>query len=255
MQAVINRLTGLLDRHDPGGVLGLYLYGSAAVSGLRPNSDIDLLMITERSLTVDEREGLVEFLFQFSGRRASVTPGRPLELTSAVRDDLVPWSYPPRCDFLYGEWLRTEFADGRLPQPHVAPDLAVLLTTLQQHALVLRGPDPADLLRPIPASDLRRSLHDSLPPLLDDLVGDERNVLLTLARMLVTLKTGEIVAKDEAVRRILPVVAESDRSVLTLAAGGYLGQRQDDWSRKQQEAHETAAHLATQIRASHAAGI
>jgi len=255
VQAVIDRLTGLLDRHDPGRVLGFYLYGSAAVSGLRPDSDIDLLMVTARSLGVDEREGLVGFLFQFSGRRATMTPGRPLELTSVVRDDVVPWSYPPRCDFLYGEWLRAEFADGRLPQPHVAPDLAVLLTTVQQHALVLRGPDPADLLRPVPPSDLRRSLHDSLPALLDDLVGDERNVLLTLARMLVTLKTGEIVAKDEAVRRVLPVVRESDRSVLTLAEGGYLSQCQDDWSHRQEEAYETAAHLASQIRASHAGGI
>ncbi len=116
MQAVIDRLAGHLDGHDPGGLLGLYLYGSAVLSGLRPNSDLDLLMVTERSLTVDEREGLVGFLFQFSGRRATVTPGRPLELTSVVRDDVVPWSYPPTCDFVYGEWLRTEFTDGRLPQ-------------------------------------------------------------------------------------------------------------------------------------------
>jgi len=228
VRAVIDCLTRHLDKHDPGGLLGFYLYGSAVLSGLRPDSDVDLLMVTERSLSVDERERLVRFLFQFSGRRAIVLPGRPLELTSVVRDDVVPWSYPPRCDFLYGEWLRTEFADGRLPQPHVAQDLAVLLTTLQQHALVLRGPDPADLLRPVPPSDLRRSLFDSLAPLLDDLVGDERNVLLTLARMLVTLETGEIVAKDEAVRRILPVVRESDHSVLALTAGGYLGQCQDD---------------------------
>lgn len=128
----------------------------------------------------------------------------------------------------------------------------MLLTTLQQHALVLRGPDPADLLRPVPASDLRRSLHDSLWLLLDDLVGDERNVLLTLARMLVTLETGEIVAKDEAVRRILPAVRDSDRSVLALAAGGYLGQREGDWSHMHGEAYETAAHLATRIRASRA---
>jgi hypothetical protein len=45
------------------------------------------------------------------------------------------------------------------------------------------------------------------PPLCDPaLQRDERNVLLTLARMLVTLETGEIVAKDETVRRTLPVL-------------------------------------------------
>lgn len=250
MQAAIDRVTSHLKRHDPGGVLGIYLYGSAVVGGLQPNSDIDLLMVTERSLTVDEREDLAGFLLQFSGRRATVTSGQPLDLTSVVRDDVVPWRYPPRCDFLYGEWLRTDIAGGRLPQPHAAADLAVLLTTLQQHALVLRGLDPAEFLCPVPPSDLRRSLFDSLAPLLDNLVGDERNVLLTLARMLVTLQTGEIVAKDEAARRILPVVSESNRLVLALAAESYLGQCEDDWSHWQTEAHAAAAHLSTQIHAS-----
>lgn len=249
MQAVIDRLTRHFEEHDPGGLLGFYLYGSAVLGGLRPNSDVDFLMVTERSLSVGERQGLLGFLFQFSGRRATVAPGRPLELTSVVLGDVVPWTYPPRCDFRYGEWLRTEFADGRLPQPHIAPDLVVVLTTVQQHALVLRGPAPGELLRPVPASDLRRSMHDGLAPLLDDLVGDERNVLLTLARMLVTLESGEIVAKDEAVRRILPGLRHSDRSVLALAAGGYVGQSDDDWSRSQGEAHATAEHLAALIRA------
>ncbi|MDQ0373940.1 aminoglycoside adenylyltransferase domain-containing protein [Cellulomonas humilata] len=47
-----------------------------------------------------------------------------------------------------------------------------------------------------PVADLRRSIDDSLEPLLDGLVGDERNVVLTLARMVVTLETGAIVSKD-----------------------------------------------------------
>lgn len=203
VQPVIDRLAEHVAKSDPGGVLGLYLFGSSVAGGLRPSSDIDLLIVTERSLSLDERKCLVAFLLQFSGRRATIEPGRPLEVTSVVLSDVVPWTYPPVCDFLYGEWLRTQFVEGRVPEPQVNPDLAVLLTTLQQHAEVLRGPDPTSLLRPVPLADLRRSARDSLVPLLSDLIGDERNVLLTLARMLVTLDTGDIVPKDEAVRWIL----------------------------------------------------
>lgn len=249
MHAIIDRFAEQLDRSDPGGVLGLYLFGSSVIGGLRPESDIDLLMVTERSLTGDERGALVTFLLGFSGRRASVTPGRPLEVTSLVRADVVPWTYPPRCDFLYGEWLRNELLDGLLPQPHANPDLAVVLTTLQQHALVLRGPDPGDLFEPVPPADLRRALHAGLEPLLNDLVGDERNVLLTLARMLTTLETGEIVPKDQAVSRILPALGEPDRSLLALAAGAYLGLRRDDWSQRRDDVMDTALRLGARVRA------
>lgn len=245
----VGRLVRHLEEHDPGGVLGVYLFGSAALDGLRPDSDLDVLVVTERSLSIGERSELLDVLLRYSGRRATVEPGRPLEITTVVRNDLVPWTYPPRCDFLYGEWLRTEFGDGMVPEPHPNPDLAVLVTTLQQRSLTLRGPGPADLLEPVPPADLRRSLRDSLPPLLDDLEGDERNVLLTLARMVVTLDTGRIFAKDEAARRILPSLPEPYQAALLLAVDGYLGEVADDWSSRRADARDAAGHLAERIRA------
>ena len=56
-----------LDRQDPGGVLGVYLYGSATTGGLRHDSDIDLLVVTRRSLTGGERAALVSVLLTHSG--------------------------------------------------------------------------------------------------------------------------------------------------------------------------------------------
>jgi predicted nucleotidyltransferase len=245
---VMQDLLGLVETHDHGGVVGLYLFGSAVVGGLRQDSDIDLLLLTHRSLRHDERESLVQFLLSCSGRRATRGPGRPIELTSLVLEDVVPWTYPPVCDFLYGEWLRDEFGDGRVPERHTNPDLAVLLTSLQQHAQVLTGRRPTELLAPVPAQDLRRSVKDSLASLLADRDGDERNVLLTLARMVVTLDTGGIVSKDEAARQVLPSLNRRGRSVMTLSLRGYLGEVQDDWSDHRIELAETAAILAARIQ-------
>ncbi|MGH3118721.1 MAG: aminoglycoside adenylyltransferase domain-containing protein [Pseudonocardiaceae bacterium] len=248
MQRAVERLSQHLETQDPGGVLGLYLFGSWVAGGLHPDSDIDLLMLTDRSLSLAERRGLVELLLQFSGRRATVEPGRPLELTSLVLDDVVPWTYPPVCDLLYGEWLREEFGDGRVPERHVNPDLAVLLTTVQQHVESVRGPNPAELLEQVPTQDLYRSMLDGLAPLLRELVGDERNVLLTLARMVVTFDTGRVVSKAEAARQVMSSLQEPRRSVMTLALGGYLGELSDDWSQCQVEAKSTAQYLAERIR-------
>lgn len=246
---MVRDLKSLVGKRDPGGVVGFYLYGSAVGGGLRPDSDIDLLLLTERSMLRDEREALLQFLLNFSGRRAMTAPGRPIEFTSLVITDVVPWTYPPMCDFQYGEWLRDNFSRGGVPERHLNPDLTVLLTSLQQDVQVLIGRPPTDLLDPVPVQDLRRSMKDSLPSLLGDLNGDERNVLLTLARMVVTLDTGQIVSKDEAARQVLPHLNESGRSAMTLALRGYLGEVQDHWSDHHRALEDTAAILATRIRA------
>ncbi len=249
VEPVIQMLKSHLQRTDPGGVLAVHLFGSSAMGGLRPDSDIDVLMLTQRSLSRPDRERLAAFLLRFSGRRATVAPGRPLEVTSVVVDDVVPWRYPPVCDFLYGEWLRDDFLAGAVPERHANPDLAVLVTTARQHAIPVLGPHLLDLLEPVPVEDLRRAVHDSLDLLLEDLAGDERNVLLTLARMVVTVESGRIVGKDEAVDQILLSLGEPHRFVLCLAARGYLGSVADVWSDRAQEAAATAEHLAERIRA------
>jgi streptomycin 3"-adenylyltransferase len=169
-------------------------------------------------------------------------------VTSIVIDDVVPWVYPPVCDFLYGEWLRDEFVGGHTPERHINPDLAVVITMLLQRSEVLLGLAPTNLLEPVPRQDLYRSMQDSLAPLLDDLEGDERNVVLTLARMAVTLETGQIASKDEAAAQVLLSLDEPHRSVMTLAMNAYRGQVQDDWSERQVQARETAEHIAERIR-------
>jgi aminoglycoside 9-adenylyltransferase len=248
MTPVVDELHGFLRRSDPGGVVAVALFGSSAVGGLRPDSDLDVVTLTRRSLTQQDRRALVDYLLRVSGSRATRGPGRPIELTSLVLDDVVPWAYPATCDFLYGEWLRDDYLDGRLPKREVDSNLPVLITTAREHTIRLSGPDVGELLDPVPESDLFRSLHDGLTALLDNLVGDERNVLLTLARMIVTLETGQIVPKDEAAAHVLPSVPSADQSVLTLAAQAYRGETIDDWDLHRQGAADTAQHLADRIR-------
>jgi predicted nucleotidyltransferase len=248
VEPCIEQLLGHLRLADPGGVLGAYLFGSSAVGGLRPQSDIDVLVVIGRSLSRLERRRLVDLLLKLSGRGATASPGRPLELTALVLDDVVPWTYPPICDFLFGEWMRDDVLNGRAPERHVNTDIAVLITTTRQHAICLLGPRPADLLEPVPLQDLHTCIRDSLAPLMSDLVGDERNVLLTLARMLVTLETGRVLPKNEAADLIAPSVPERQRSVLSLAARAYEGRAVDRWSDLRDEVQLTAYHLAERVR-------
>lgn len=48
-----------------------YLYGSAVAGGLRPDSDLDTLVVSGRSLTGDERAAIIQRLMPSSGRPPS----------------------------------------------------------------------------------------------------------------------------------------------------------------------------------------
>jgi hypothetical protein len=85
------------------------------------------------------------------------------------------------------------------------------------------GPPPAGLLDPVPRDDLERAVVAGIPGLLADLDDDTRNVLLTLARILVTVETGEIVAKDDAAARVLRRLGARQLAVLERARDAYLG--------------------------------
>jgi predicted nucleotidyltransferase len=203
--------------------LGGYLHGSTATGRMQPTSDIDLLVVTARPMTDDERRALVTGILPLSGRRALGGAARPVELTIVVHDDVRPWRIPPIEDFLYGEWERAAYEAGDLPLRRPNGDLAPLLTMVLDARRAIFGPPPAELLDPVPRDDLERAVVAGIPGLLADLDDDTRNVLLTLARILVTVETGEIVPKDDAAARVRRRLGARQRAVLERARDAYLG--------------------------------
>lgn len=250
MNELLAPVLGHLDQSAPGDVIGFYLYGSATTTGLRPDSDIDLLMLTRRSLTDFERSALVSLLLEVSGwkghagRFPEAATRQPLEVTSLVLDDLRPLTGSPCCDFQYGEWLREDLLAGLLPQPVRDPDVVALLAAAQDSYEVLRGPAVENLLEPVPPELLRQALLAVVPDVSQGVVGDERNSLLTLARIIVTLDTGQVVSKDAAAQAVAPKLIGNDRVLLDYARAGYLGEVSDDWNDKSSQAKALACTLA-----------
>ncbi|TWA69359.1 streptomycin 3'-adenylyltransferase [Azospirillum baldaniorum] len=210
-----------------------YLYGSAVAGGLRPNSDLDILVVTERSLSQDERVAIVRRLLPISGSAAVGGPGRPIELTILARPALIPWRHPGCLELQYGEWMRAEFERGDMPVwPCQDPDVAVLIETARRGALPLFGPPVAAVLDPVPRADFVRAMLDMVPILIPGIEegDDRRNGLLTLARIWTTLTTGEILPKDQAADWALARLPEEHRRVLAHARAAYLGEEREDWS-------------------------
>lgn len=210
-------------------VVGAYLHGSSVLGGLKPASDVDILVVSQLPMDDRERQTLLKGLLSMSGGTADA---RPVELTVVVQSGVRPWRMPPTGDFLYGEWLRGEFEAGRLPQPHPMPDLALLITMVLAGDHPLVGPPPARVLDPVPQADLFAACLAGIPGLLDDLGSDTRNVVLTLARIWTTLATGKIRSKDAAADWALSRLPPGCRPVLAYARELYLNSRysEETWS-------------------------
>lgn len=230
-------------------LVGTYLFGSAVLGGLRPESDLDLLVVSKRALTEQQRRELVGRLLEISGRPAPEGRWRRLEVTVVVESEIRPWRYPPRFDLQYGDWLRGEFERGNLaPWPSTtSPDLAVLLTMALLADAPVLGPPPAEVFDPVPPADLVRASVGAVDILLADLEDDTRNVILTLARIWSTVATGVVRSKDAAADWALARLPEERTDVLRIARDAYLGVAEERWDDVRAEVRAHADHVRSEI--------
>ncbi|WP_340610270.1 aminoglycoside adenylyltransferase family protein [Xenorhabdus bharatensis] len=234
----------ILQKRLAGSLVAVYLHGSVVAGGLRPNSDVDLLAVVNKPLTSEIRECLATDLMLISGRYPSDPDGRrPVELIVFLSTDLAALLYPARSEFIYGEWLRHQYEEGKMPKSICDPELTLVLAQSQQEAVILFGSHVNDLLPIIPISEIHRAIKDVLPGLIETLQGDERNVLLTLARMWRTLVTGEFVPKDIAADWAAARLPAIQSTVLADARKAYLSGNEDNWQSRQQELQLTVSSL------------
>jgi len=244
----VREATEALGRTLQGALLAVYLHGSTVSGGLRPRSDIDLLVVVDRPLTLTQRRDLLSALLRLSGRHPS-SPGGPrcIEVMVFVGPEIAAPDFPVRAEFTYGEWLREAFEAGEVPMPTRDPENTLVLAQAWAEARPLLGPEAAALLPDIAWEQVRAAMRDLLPRLLGGLEGDERNVLLTLARMWRTAASGAFVTKDAAAAWAAPRVPDDVAATLMLACEGYLGRADDDWTERWEAARRAVDVLSRRV--------
>ena len=225
-------------------IVAIYLHGSAVSGKLLPQSNIDLLAIIDRPMTDNQRTKLLAELLQISGRHPA-TPGnmRCIEVMVFLQSDLFDHIFPARAEFIYGEWLRDNFEAGEIPAPMRDPENTLVLAQARHQSIPLFGENPSALLPEIPIKYIHLAMREALPALLDGLLGDERNVILTLARMWYTATTGKFVTKDTAAAWAIPQMSNQDALLLDHARQAYLGEIKDEWEHKSVGAQQLAEHI------------
>lgn len=228
-------------------LIGVYLYGSSVNGGLRINSDVDVLAVVNQRLSKTTRKKLTERLMTISGKIGNEEGMRYLEFIVINEKDNVPRQYPPRNELVYGEWLRSEFEKGQIPKPTFDPDLAIVLAQAREYSISLFGPELSTILDPIPITDIQKAIKETLPELIDGMKGDERNVLLTLARMWHTMSESIISPKDVAAQWAIPRLPKQQAKVIDIARKAYLGEYNDNWDGMEAEVMPLVNHIRENI--------
>jgi len=209
--------------------IGLYLYGSLALGGFNPNrSDIDFLVATAGDLP----EETVNALADMHAKIAASGSRWAIELEGAY----IPLD--ALCRYNREQARHPHLDRGRDEQLRIKPmgnDWVIQRYVLRQHGVTLAGPPIRSLIDPVLPEDLRQATRDILrnwwqPMLTDhqhlDSAGYRVYAVLTMCRMLYTLKFGDIVSKPAA-RWALGAVDGRFTPLIQQADGWQNGQRFD----------------------------
>lgn len=227
----VNKACNIINKHLGSTLAAVHLYGSATDGGLKPYSDIDLLVTVNEHPNEEVRRALMLDLLSVSAPPGKDSKLRALEVTVIVYSEVVPWRYPPRRVLQLGEWLRKDILEGNIEPAMEDKDLTILLMQAREHGLALIGPEARDMFEPVPEEDFYKVLSDA-PRLWtkpEDWIGDERNIMLTLARIWYSIETGRIAPKDTAASWLLERLPAEHRPILHKVRQAYLGLCEDSF--------------------------
>lgn len=180
-------------------LIGMYLHGSLANGGFDQHSDIDIIFVTKGDISEEA----------FSALHAMHAKISKLDSPWAIQLEV---AYIPKTAF-------SRF-DRSILYPHldrgngevlhkIAPesDWAILCHILRKRGITIMGPDPKTLIDPVSPNDLRQAVVEGMPIWFTPIIANPSEIhkrgyqsffVLSICRMLYTLKHGEILPKPAA---------------------------------------------------------
>lgn len=142
-----------IEHHLSSSLQAIHLFGSSIDGGLKPHSDIDLLVTVSRPPEESIRRALMLELLNRSVPPGSAETLRALEVTVICHGEVSPWRYPAKREMQFGEWLRHDLLRGIFEPATLDIDLAILLRKAREHSIPLIGPSADILFDLVPDGD------------------------------------------------------------------------------------------------------
>ncbi|WP_257215910.1 nucleotidyltransferase domain-containing protein [Fredinandcohnia onubensis] len=155
--------------------VGFYIHGSLAMGGFNPkSSDIDVLVITYKSMEIEYKRNLARLLLDYSNSPY------PIEISFLNTKQLRHWQHPCPYDFHYSEFWRERFEKDLLNGTyqflngdiHTDADLAAHLTITYQRGICVEGKPIKEVFPLVPRSDYISSILGDYQDCLENIEED-----------------------------------------------------------------------------------
>ncbi|WP_144512953.1 aminoglycoside adenylyltransferase domain-containing protein [Bacillus sp. FJAT-22090] len=177
-------------------LIGFYIHGSLAMGGFNPSkSDIDILVVTTDSLSMEIKKRLLKLFLECSNNPF------PAEVTFLNEGQLKEWKYPTPFDFHYSEHWRKKYEEGAAfvsDMPKEDPDLAAHITIVNHRGICLWGRSIDKVFPAVPKSHYLASILFDYEDCLKNIELNPVYCTLNLVRVYCYLKEEKITSKQEA---------------------------------------------------------
>ena len=177
---------------------GVYLHGSLAMGCFNPvTSDVDLIVVSERAMSREQKRCLMERLIGLNGR----APAKGIEMSVVLRSFCDPFVYPTPFELHFSPMrlpLYRADPDAYLQQMQgVDPDLAAHFTMIRQRGVTLYGAPAPDVFGPVDAACYADSIWLDVQNAQEDVCEHPVYTVLNLCRVLAFLQERLYLSKRE----------------------------------------------------------
>lgn len=205
----------------------VYLHGSLAMGCFNlARSDLDLLVITKQSMSLEQKRALAEALLRLSRHPA------PIEMSFLSAADLIPWRYPTPFDLHYSEDWRERYEqviggdswqrwnDNR----QTDADLAAHITITRARGICLLGRPIAQVLPDIPRQDYIASIWEDFLDARAKAANNPPYFILNTCRIAAYLLDGRLCSKEEGAAWALNTLPAEYHGLISQALSIYRGE-------------------------------
>ena len=180
--------------------IGMYLFGSLAVGGFDEHSDVDILIATKDEIS----EETFPDLYDMHERISTLDSPWAFQLEVSY----IPLGALRRFDPNNNKHLHLDRGQGeKLKWMHHDSDWIIQRHIVRERGITVVGPEPDSLIDPVSPHDLKWAVRDILNGWIKGFLDDSRMLekrgyqsytVLTLCRILYTLRHGDVVSKRVA---------------------------------------------------------